>query len=285
MTIVKFDVSLSQEDWDFRLGGWRCNALLIPGAKVEAVYHDGNKADTKNYSDEDSVIRWSTSPVPDKVLVRISLTKDLNEIEERKLELEQDKLNLDKRWRAITAVITIVMSLLTSAVAYKVGVSKQTSLNSSAASNSLSTTNETQAPTQPSSPSVANRTTGNVPIPAPTSKRLSPTEFVEDYYNSFNENPKQIDKAWGMLTRDFQNSSVTGGYDSFFDWWSRIVRVQILESELVRQSNDKNMAKVRVQIAYWEGNHRRNEESLLLTLFWNDREDKWQINDSKKFPM
>jgi hypothetical protein len=146
----------------------------------------------------------------------------------------------------------------------------------------LSTTDEKQILAQPSSPSVANKTTGNVPIPAPTPKSLSPTEFVEDYYNSFNETPKQIDKAWGMLTRDFQNSSVTGGYYRFSDWWSRIIRVQILESELVDQSNDKNTAKVRVQIVYWEDNHRKNEESLILTLFWNDRENKWQINDSKK---
>ncbi|MCA1994953.1 MAG: hypothetical protein LDL41_23325 [Coleofasciculus sp. S288] len=130
---IKFNISLNDADWDKRQGGWECNALLIPGAELEALYHDEIKADSKNYTVENSIIRWSGNPRPKELLVRLSLTKDLPRLEEEKLHLEKEKLNLERhkasveiKWKVLTAVGTILGSLLTLGTTYLVERSKPT---------------------------------------------------------------------------------------------------------------------------------------------------------------
>lgn len=131
MGIIKFNISLNDADWDKRQGGWECNALLIPGAELEALYHDEMKADSKNYTVENSIIRWSGSPRPKELLVRLSLTKDLPRLEEEKLQLEKEKLNLERKkasietkWKVLTAIGTILGSLLTFGTTYFIGQAK-----------------------------------------------------------------------------------------------------------------------------------------------------------------
>ncbi|WGV24417.1 hypothetical protein [Halotia branconii] len=128
---IEFNTSLGEGDWVSTVGGWRCDALLIPGAQLEALYYDGIKADTKSFTIESSIIRWSGSLKPKELLVRLSLTKDLPKLEEEKLQLEKDKLNLEKqkssietKWKVLTAIGAIVSSLLTLSTTYFVGQSK-----------------------------------------------------------------------------------------------------------------------------------------------------------------
>ncbi|MCZ8248244.1 MAG: hypothetical protein ACK5U2_11550 [Microcystis sp.] len=140
--MIKFNIYLKDEDWVPAMGGWRCDALLIPGANFEALYHDGMKADTKIFNVENHIIRWSGSSKPKDILVTLSLAKDLPKLEEERLQLERDKLNLEQqlerdklsleqqkasvetKWKIITALGAIFGSLLTFGTTYLVGSSK-----------------------------------------------------------------------------------------------------------------------------------------------------------------
>jgi hypothetical protein len=117
---IEFNTSLSEGDWDERLGGWRCEALLIPSASVISIYYNGAKADTKSYSVEGSNIRWSDPSIPKEVVVRLFLSKDLIGLEEEKLKLEKEKLALEhqkvrieNKWKIIAAVGATLSFLLT----------------------------------------------------------------------------------------------------------------------------------------------------------------------------
>jgi hypothetical protein len=129
--MIRFNVYLKDEDWLSAMGGWRCDALLIPGANFEALYHDGRKADTKSFEIENHIIRWSENSKPKDLLVTLSLTEDLPKLEEEKLQLEREKLSLEKqktsvetKWKLITAVGAILGSLLTFSTTYVVGASR-----------------------------------------------------------------------------------------------------------------------------------------------------------------
>lgn len=128
---ITFKVSLVAQDWDERLGGWRCDALLIPSSEITAIYYAGKKADTNQYSLERDIIRWSNIQRPKEIVVEISLTKDLSKLEEEKLQLEQQKLQLeqqkfrsDVRWKKITAASTTLSFLITIGVTHFLGYLK-----------------------------------------------------------------------------------------------------------------------------------------------------------------
>lgn len=122
---IEFNTYLKSEDWMPAVGGWRCDALLIPGAKFEALYHDGAKADPKDFTVERHIIRWSGSTHPKDLLVTLSLEKELHKLEQEKIRLEQEKFNLENKrvsvenkWKAITAIGAVLSSLLTVGATY-----------------------------------------------------------------------------------------------------------------------------------------------------------------------
>lgn len=128
---IEFNTYLRDDDWVLAMGGWRCDALLIPGAKFEALYHDGSKADPKNFTVERHIIRWSGNTRPQDLLVTLSLAKDLPQLEQEKLRLEREKINLEhkktfleNRWKIITAVGAALSSLLTFGATYLVNQPK-----------------------------------------------------------------------------------------------------------------------------------------------------------------
>ncbi len=126
MTTIQFNSHLKDEDWTQTLGGWRCDALRIPGAKFEALYHDGKRADTNSFTIENYTIRWSGSPKPKELSVLISLIpQDLDKLEKQKIQLEQNKFNLEqekasteKKWKVLTAVGAICSGLITFSTTY-----------------------------------------------------------------------------------------------------------------------------------------------------------------------
>jgi hypothetical protein len=129
---IEFNTSLSDADWEQRLGGWRCDALLIPSTKIVAIYYDGVKADTKSYSVERAIIRWSETSRPKEVVVGLTLTKDLPRLEDEKLELEKDKLRLEKqkvnaenKWKLVAALGTTLSFLLTYGATHLLSLNKQ----------------------------------------------------------------------------------------------------------------------------------------------------------------
>jgi hypothetical protein len=117
---IQLNISLKEEDWVAAMGGWRCDALQIPGAQFEALYHDGIKADSKDVTVENYIIRWSGNSKPKNLLVTISLTEDLPKLEEEKFNLEKEKFNLEQKkvsiqnkWKVITTIGAVVSSSIT----------------------------------------------------------------------------------------------------------------------------------------------------------------------------
>ncbi len=125
------------------MGGWRCDALLIPGASFETLYHDGMKATEGDFYIENYTIIWRrANSKPKNLLVTLSLAKDLPKLEEEKLQLEREKLNLEQqlerdklkfqqqkasvetKWKVVTAVGAFFGSLLTFGTTYFVGTPK-----------------------------------------------------------------------------------------------------------------------------------------------------------------
>ncbi len=74
-----FTVRLGASEWDEHLGGWRCTALDLPGARVESLHRDGATIDPKNYSVDlkHSLVRWTQAQAPQELLASISITKEL----------------------------------------------------------------------------------------------------------------------------------------------------------------------------------------------------------------
>ena len=86
---------------------------------MTAVFANGQRADPRKYGVTDSVIVWSEANPPDELVVKISLTKDLPELEREKLKLEREKVDLenekfrsDKRWKLISATGAVLAALL-----------------------------------------------------------------------------------------------------------------------------------------------------------------------------
>jgi hypothetical protein len=92
----------------------------------------------------------------------------------------------------------------------------------------------------------------------------SPIQFVRDYYTIVNA--KELDKAWGMLTPEFQNQDKKSGYSGFSDWWKSVDQVQVQE--------------ISFRIAI--GDNFKKERPQRFTLIWNSRIRSWQINDREK---
>jgi hypothetical protein len=145
--MINFNIHLEDKDWLPAIGGWRCDALLLPGASLEALYHDGMKADTKNFDVETHFIRWSGSSKPKDILITLSINRDLHSLEQEKLslereklslqeQLERDKLSLDRqktsleiKWKFVTAIGAIIGSIFSFGAAHLLGTAKSTKLS------------------------------------------------------------------------------------------------------------------------------------------------------------
>lgn len=92
-----FNATLSDADWDERTGGWRCDALGIPGATVKGVFFGAKQASARDYSVEGRSLVWQGGERPIELVVKIELTTDLDSIEARKLELERQKVDLQEK--------------------------------------------------------------------------------------------------------------------------------------------------------------------------------------------
>lgn len=137
--MIRLNIHLEDEDWIPAIGGWRCEALSLPGASLEALYHDGIKADTKTFDIQNHIIRWAGKSKPTDLLVTLSLNNVLPELENEKLQLERERLSLQQqlerdklllekqkasietKWKIITAFGAILGSILSFATAYSVG--------------------------------------------------------------------------------------------------------------------------------------------------------------------
>nr|VFJ93193.1 MAG: hypothetical protein BECKLFY1418B_GA0070995_104229 [Candidatus Kentron sp. LFY] len=99
---ISFTVTANENDWDNALGGWRCPAIVIPSAALEAVFVDGEKKDIGGFDvlSEHRVIRWIGDNRPETVTFSIVITKDLTTEE------------LTIKWKKLAIVLPLLASLL-----------------------------------------------------------------------------------------------------------------------------------------------------------------------------
>lgn len=100
---VVFTVALADRDWEQSMSGWRCAALGIPGATIDALYIKGLQADTGKYKADAElrIVRWVTDPKPDEAMLAIRLTKSLEFTE------------VGKRWKIFALFVPILVAILT----------------------------------------------------------------------------------------------------------------------------------------------------------------------------
>jgi hypothetical protein len=106
MTIA-FTTTITDRDWDSELGGWRCPALKIPGAMVDAVFVAGARVDPSWYEvlREHSFIRWVRPDHPQQAIVSLKLTQELSTRE------------LTVRWKKLAIVLPLLSSVFVALIA------------------------------------------------------------------------------------------------------------------------------------------------------------------------
>jgi hypothetical protein len=104
---IAFPVTVTEEDWDVRLGGWRCPALKIPGAKVESVYVSTARVDSSLYEvkyDLD-IVRWAHAEHPPQATLHVTLTKELTTEE------------LTVKWKKLAIILPLIASMIVALIA------------------------------------------------------------------------------------------------------------------------------------------------------------------------
>ncbi len=91
-----------------RLGGWRCPALKIPGAKVESVYvSSGDRVDSSRYEVkyELDIVRWLHPDRPQQATLQIKLTE----------KLSTEELTL--KWKKLAIIFPLITSIVVASIA------------------------------------------------------------------------------------------------------------------------------------------------------------------------
>jgi hypothetical protein len=112
MQDIVFTVRVTEADWDDTMRGWRCPALSVPGAVVDAIYLEGNRADTARYEvlPAQGFVRWILPDQPQRAAIVIKLTQELT------LGSETDRW---KRRAVILPVLaTVAAALISGAATY-----------------------------------------------------------------------------------------------------------------------------------------------------------------------
>jgi hypothetical protein len=101
-----FTTRLTEADWDDTVRGWRCPALAVPGAVIEALYVDGTRVDSAKYEvlTQNTLIRWTLPDQPQRATASVKLTEELT------LGTETD------RWRKLAIVLPVVATIVSAAL-------------------------------------------------------------------------------------------------------------------------------------------------------------------------
>jgi hypothetical protein len=106
MTSIVFTTRLTEADWDDMMRGWRCPALGIPGAAVDALFVDGERIDKVKFEvlAQNQVIRWIVDDRPPRATLSIALLEEL--------ALERDAA----RWKKLAIVLPVAATVLAAVI-------------------------------------------------------------------------------------------------------------------------------------------------------------------------
>lgn len=98
---VSFTTTLAQKDWDQGIGGWRCPALKIPSATVDAIYIDGVERNLKHIKviDDLNIVKWLESGQPDQAVLSIRIAENLS--------FE----SLTRKWKKLAIILPVVATV------------------------------------------------------------------------------------------------------------------------------------------------------------------------------
>jgi hypothetical protein len=104
---IAFTVTVGLPEWDETLAGWRCSALGIPGAAIDALYAEGQRIDRDWYKAEGvGHVRWiHGSPHPTAATIAIKLTKELSTKE------------LTAFWQKAAIVLPVIATIVVALIA------------------------------------------------------------------------------------------------------------------------------------------------------------------------
>jgi hypothetical protein len=113
-------VTLTEGDWDARVGGWRSDAFAIPGAKIEAYYFQGHQADPRLFRPQSGIVLWvGEGDRPEELVVELGLTKDLSNLETQVAVLGE-KVASEARLKRLVAGGLVLMVIATAASAWSI---------------------------------------------------------------------------------------------------------------------------------------------------------------------
>jgi hypothetical protein len=117
------------------------------------------------------------------------------------------------------------------------------------------------SPALSSTPSITPTST-----PWPRTLYANPESFIKDYYQ--NINGKQYDKAWKMISPNFQNSCcvIAGndGFEVYKTFWAAYTRVEVSSAYL--QKWDVNPAEIYVKLKYTYKDGKTEDASMVFYL-------------------
>ncbi|MBF2067044.1 MAG: protein kinase [Calothrix sp. C42_A2020_038] len=114
----------------------------------------------------------------------------------------------------------------------------------------------------------------------PKPNQPSPTQFIQNYYNSVNN--KDLEKTWNQLAPTYRNNRRIHpkGFDSYVGWWDRTVQqVEVNQINLVRDNGQT--AVVDAQLNYLLRNGKQSLDSVRFTLVWDTATNQWLISDAR----
>ncbi|MEA5470374.1 hypothetical protein [Spirulina sp. 06S082] len=109
--------------------------------------------------------------------------------------------------------------------------------------------------------------------------RTDPKESIKKYYSYINN--EEYPLAWEMLTylRKQDKKIHPDGYNSFYNWWVTVDRVNIKDIIIITVDNDTSIVDVEYNYHMKKGSI--SPESLRFTLEWNEEKGEWEISTAK----
>jgi hypothetical protein len=121
----------------------------------------------------------------------------------------------------------------------------------------------------------------STPTPISTPNQISianpPNTFIANYYTNINRRNYQL--SWNDLTRHFQTkeTSLEKGWVEYVKWWQSVARVDVDNTKIVSQSQDR--AVVDVKLRYLMQSGRYTSGYLRFFLVNNSEGNNWLIDD------